>query len=49
MYGWDKVGILDQDLTEKHKRVGLGFEGKASMIDLNYNLYPTRSADNFVA
>ena len=31
--------FYDMDLEEKHKRVGLGFEGKASMIDLNYNLY----------
>ena len=31
--------FYDMDFEEKHKRVGLGFEGKASMIDLNYNLY----------
>ena len=31
--------FYDQDLEENHKRVGLGFEAKAAMLDLNYNLY----------
>ena len=31
--------FYDMDLTEKHKRVGLGFEAKAAMLDFNYNLY----------
>ena len=31
--------FYDQDLEENHKRVGLGFEAKAAMLDFNYNLY----------
>ena len=31
--------FYDQDLSEDHKRVGLGFEAKAAMLDFNYNLY----------
>ena len=31
--------FYDQDLEEAHKRVGLGFEAKAAMLDFNYNLY----------
>jgi len=31
--------FYDQDIEEGHKRVGLGFEAKAAMLDLNYNLY----------
>ena len=31
--------FYDQDLEENHKRVGLGFEVKAAMLDINYNLY----------
>ena len=30
--------FYDQDLEENHKRVGLGFEAKAAMLDFNYNL-----------
>ena len=31
--------FYDQDLEENHKRVGLGFEAKAAMLEFNYNLY----------
>jgi hypothetical protein len=31
--------FYDQDLEENHKRVGLGFEAKAAILDFNYNLY----------
>jgi len=31
--------FYDQDLEEGHKRVGLGFEAKAAILDFNYNLY----------
>ena len=31
--------FYDQDLEESHKRVGLGFEAKAAILDFNYNLY----------
>ena len=31
--------FYDQDLEEGHKRVGLGLEGKAAILDLNYNHY----------
>ena len=31
--------FYDQDLEENHKRVGLGFEAKAAMLDFNYNFY----------
>ena len=31
--------FYDQDLGKAHKRVGLGFEAKAAMLDFNYNLY----------
>jgi hypothetical protein len=29
--------FYDQDLEEGHKRVGFGLEGKAAILDLNYN------------
>jgi len=35
--------FYDQDLEENHKRVGLGFEAKAAMLDFNYNLYQKAS------
>ena len=31
--------FYDQDLEEGHKRVGFGLEGKAAILDLNYNHY----------
>ena len=31
--------FYDQDLFEEHKRLGAGLEGKAAMLDFNYNLY----------
>ena len=31
--------FYDQDLEENHKRVGFGLEGKAAILDLNYNHY----------
>ena len=31
--------FYDQDLEESHKRVGFGLEGKAAILDLNYNHY----------
>ncbi len=31
--------FYDQDLEENHKRIGLGFEGKAAILDFGLNLY----------
>ena len=31
--------FYDQDFEENHKRVGLGFEATAALLDFNYNLY----------